>query len=118
MPPTSAVALAVAATVLLAAGEVSAHAKLVSSSPAHNATLSPPAQIQLRFNEKLQSRFSGFDLASRGGAVPVKVVTGKDGRSLMGTPARPLAAGRYEVKWHVVTADTHRMQGAFSFIVR
>jgi len=45
------------------------------------------------------------------------VAPGKDGLSLVGTPARPLAAGVYEVKWHAVTADTHRMQGAFSFTV-
>ncbi|NPD70245.1 hypothetical protein HPQ61_26680, partial [Acetobacteraceae bacterium] len=26
--------------------------------------------------------------------------------------------GSYTVKWHVVTADTHRTQGAFAFTVR
>ena len=30
----------------------------------------------------------------------------------------PLAPGRYEVKWHAVSADTHKSQGVFSFEVK
>jgi methionine-rich copper-binding protein CopC len=33
-------------------------------------------------------------------------------------PASPLKPGVYSVKWHAVTADTHRTQGAFTFTVR
>lgn len=112
------VALAVAVSALLVANPASAHAKLVTSSPPANAASAAPPHIQLQFNEKLQARFSGFEVSSKGAAVPVKVAPGKDGLSLVGTPARPLTAGVYEVKWHAVTADTHRMQGAFSFTVR
>lgn len=111
-------ALAFAAAALLAAGQAAAHAKLVGSTPAANATVAAPAQITLQFNEKLQAKLSGFEVTAKGAAVPVKVGVGKDGLSLVGTPARPLAAGAYQVKWHAVTSDSHRMQGDVAFTVR
>lgn len=111
-------ALAVGAAALLAATQTLAHAKLVSATPAENAVAAAPGQIVLRFNEKLQGKFSGFELSKGGAAVPVKVSVAKDQLSLVGVPAKPLAAGAYEVKWHAVTADTHRMQGGYSFTVR
>jgi len=106
------------AAALMAAGQAQAHAKLVSSDPAPNSAVSAPRQITLQFNEKLQPKFSGFELSSGGAAVPVKVSVGKDRLSLVGAPAKALSAGTYQVKWHAVTADTHRMQGDYSFTVR
>lgn len=111
-------ALTVAAASLLGTSPAMAHAKLVSATPAENAVAAAPGQIVLRFNEKLQAKFSGFELSKGGAAVPVKVSVAKDQLSLVGVPAKPLAAGAYEVKWHAVTADTHRMQGGYSFTVR
>lgn len=104
---------------LAVAGPAQAHAKLTLAEPAANATVAPPRQIVLRFSEKMVGGFSGFDLTTAAGAkVAVKVSPGKDGLSLVGVPAKPLTAGAYKVAWHVVTADSHRMQGAFDFTVR
>jgi methionine-rich copper-binding protein CopC len=111
-------ALAVGATSLLATSPALAHAKLVSASPAENAAGPAPRQIVLQFNEKLLAKFSGFELLRGGAPVPVKVSVGKDRLSLVGVPAKPLAAGAYEVKWHAATPDAHKMQGAYSFTVR
>lgn len=112
------VSLAAGAAALLATSPAFAHAKLVSATPAENAAGPAPAQIVLRFSEKLMAKFSGFELSRAGTAVPVKVSVGKDSLSLVGVPAQPLAAGAYEVKWHAATGDAHRMQGAYSFTVR
>jgi copper resistance protein C len=30
---------------------------------------------------------------------------------------KPLAPGVYQVQWHVISVDTHRTQGNFSFTV-
>ena len=30
----------------------------------------------------------------------------------------PLAPGHYKVRWHVVSVDTHRTEGAFSFDIQ
>jgi len=104
---------------LVVAGPAYAHAKLTAAAPAANATVAAPREIVLRFNEKMVSGFSGFELVSAGGEkVAVKTSLGKDSMSLVGVPARPLTAGVYKVAWHVVTADSHRMQGDFSFTVR
>lgn len=111
-------AVAAAAVALLAATQVQAHAKLLGANPPVNSTVAAPRQIVLTFSEKLQPRFSGFDLSKAGAQVPLKATVGKDRLSLVGAPARPLAPGAYRVAWHAVTADTHRMQGAFTFVVR
>jgi copper resistance protein C len=118
MPARPVLATAIGAFALLAASQAAAHAKLVSSSPAENGVGPAPRQIVLKFNEKLQPKFSGFELSTGGAAVPVKVSVGKDRLSLVGAPTKTLAPGAYEVKWHAVTADTHRMQGGYSFTVR
>lgn len=118
MPTKPALALILAAATLLSVSQAQAHAKLVSATPAENATVAAPQVITLKFTEKLQSKFSGFGLTRNGAAVPVKVSVGEDQLSLVGAPARPLSSGAYEVNWHAVTSDTHRMQGAYSFTVR
>lgn len=107
---------AIGLALLLAASQAAAHAHLVTSAPEANATIAPPKQIVMRFSEKLQPKFSGFELSMGGVPVPVKAKVAKD--TMVGTPARRLAAGAYQVKWHAVTADTHRMEGTYSFTVR
>ena len=48
------------------AGAAQAHPKLLSASPAANATVAKPARITLRFSEKLMPKFSGADLVMTG----------------------------------------------------
>lgn len=103
-----------------------AHPKLVSSTPAPNATVSKPSRIELRFSERLMSKFSGADLAMTGMAgmnhAPVKVAStamvAGDGRTLIVTPKSSLGAGRYSVTYRVVSADTHRINGTLAFTVK
>lgn len=113
---------------LVVAAPAIAHPKLVSSTPAANATVSKPGRITLTFSEKLVAPMTGIDLVMTGmpgmaNHPPMKMTGFKtsvspDGKTLIVTPARPLAAGSYDVKWHAVAADTHRIQGAFSFTVK
>ncbi|MEW6597011.1 MAG: copper homeostasis periplasmic binding protein CopC [Pseudomonadota bacterium] len=113
-------ALAAVAT-LSVATQASAHAHLQSSDPAANATVPAPKQLTLHFSEKLNPRFSGLaltmpqmnDMAAR-----VKVSLGRDGMTMTATPSAPLGAGVYKVSWHAVAADTHHMEGAYTFTVR
>ena len=93
-----------------------AHPKLLSSTPAAKATVSKTKEI------------TGIDLtmtsmpgmANHG---PMKVSGFKtsvspDGKTLIATLPRPLPAGGYDLKWHAVAADTHRIEGKFSFSVK
>ena len=114
----TALTLAAGACLLLAASQAVAHAKLVAASPATTAALPAPRQIILTFNEKLLPKFSGFEVFRNGARIPMKATVSKDRHTLVGAPGRPLSPGAYKVAWHAVTADAHRMQGAYSFTVR
>lgn len=48
----------------------------------------------------------------------VRVAVGPDSKSLIGTLARWLSPGTYEVNWRAVSTDTHRITGKVSFTVR
>ena len=103
-----------------------AHPKLVSSTPAANATVAKPTRITLSYNEKLVAPMSGIELtmtAMPGMAshAPMKVTgfqTSVQDKTMVVTLPRALPAGTYQVKWHAVAADTHRINGSFSFKVK
>lgn len=114
-------------TIVLAAAPASAHPKLVAASPAPNAAVVAPARVTLRFSERLVPRFSGADVVMTGmpgmkDHPPMKVAAAAtvaaDGRTLIVTPAKPLARGTYRIDWHVVVADTHRVTGSVGFGVK
>lgn len=115
------IAVGAALVISAAATQASAHAHLVASNPAANAKTAAPKQLKLQFSEKLQPKFSGLTVTKPqmgDMAAPMKVAVSKDRKSLIATPTEPLSAGVYKVSWHAVTADTHRVQGAYSFTVR
>jgi len=109
-----------AAALLLSAGQAGAHAKLVSSDPAANATVAAPKTIRLTFNEKLAPAFSRFELAMADGMkAPVKTSVSADRKTITGAPKGRLMAGVYKLTWHAAAADDgHRMDGAITFTVK
>jgi methionine-rich copper-binding protein CopC len=119
--------LPVAAALVVSAPAL-AHPKLVSSQPAANSAVSKPKLISLTFAEKLVPQFSGFDLVMTGmpgmsdhAPMPISGFTpivGPDGKTLSAQLPRALPAGSYELNWHAVAADTHRIQGKFVFSVK
>ena len=116
--------LFVAAALVALSGTAYAHPKLVSASPANNATVSAPAKIQLRFSEKLVAKFSTADITMAAtpsmGAMKMKSTAslGADGRTLTITPSGRLPKGRYNVDWRVTSVDTHRVSGHYAFAVK
>lgn len=123
--------LAIMAPALLAlafAGSAQAHTKLVSSSPAANATVSKPGRLVLKFSERVIAKFTGVTLvmtAMPGMAshqpMPITGFTSAmsaDGKTLTLTMRRALSPGTYQLKWYAAGADTHRREGTFSFTVR
>ena len=107
---------------------VSAHTRLVSSTPAANATVARPTRIDLRFSEAVIGSTVSVHLAMTGmpgmandAPMPIKGFTakiGKDRKSMTVMLRRPLAAGTYRVNWAAAGADTHRLTGRFNFKVR
>jgi methionine-rich copper-binding protein CopC len=113
---------------LLAGTAAQAHPKLVSATPAPNSIVGKAAKIELHFNEALMGQFSGVDLAMTD--MPgmkmnapmqmngVATSIGADGKTLIVTLKAPLSSGAYKLDWHVVSADTHRVSGSYSFKVK
>jgi len=104
--------------VTLMAAAASAHPTLKSASPAADVpSTSSPAEIKLEFSEGVIAKFSGLELKDERGktiATGVAMVDPKEKRLLVPVRA-PLNPGRYTVNWHVVSEDTHRVQGQYSF---
>jgi methionine-rich copper-binding protein CopC len=109
------------AAALATASPAFAHTKLVSSSPAANATLTTgPTTITLTFNERLVPAFSKFEVTMPGHAgmkVPVATVVSSDGKRMVGTLKSPLAKGAYKVLWTAAGNDGHKLTGEVAFQV-
>ena len=104
---------------LFAASSVFAHAHLKDQAPAADSTVSAPSELRLVFSEGVEATFSKVSISKDGAPVPVKglATEGSDKKTLIVTPAAPLAAGAYKVEWHAVSVDTHKSEGAYSFKV-
>ena len=116
--PRTALAAACAAALLLSGVQAQAHARLLEANPAADATVAAPAQIVLHFSERLEPKFSGFEVAAAGAKAQIRTSLGEDHKTLIGVASKPLAAGAYQLTWHAVSADGHRMLGAYAFTVR
>lgn len=105
-----------------------AHTKVVTSTPIANAAVGQTNTISVTFNEATVPAFSGADVVMTtmpGMAMksPMKMSGLKqawsaDGKTLTLTAGRPFPKGTYQVTWHAAGADTHRMQGSYSFTVK
>ncbi len=97
-----------------------AHAMLDHASPRVGSTVATaPRELQLWFTEKLEPAFSTVEVRNAQG---VAVQSGKaqvdrsNGAELR-VPLKTLPPGTYSVTWHVLSVDTHRTQGSFTFHV-
>ena len=104
---------------LLPVVPVAAHSLLLASSPAAGATLvGEPAQLMLRFNNRIEKRLSRVRLVDARGekrALDVKADDPPVEELHASIPA--LAPGDYRVEWQVLSTDGHVVNGAFSFRV-
>ncbi len=106
---------------LLVPAPLSAHAYLVKSVPAQRAVLlRTPAKIQLWFNERLEPRYSSIAISDSGGN---PVDTGKsevnaDDPKRLSTSIKALPAGRYLVKYRVLSVDGHIVEDQFTFTIK
>ncbi len=101
----------------LATGAASAHAALDHAEPASGATVAAaPQEVTLSFTEKLEPAFSTVTVTDASGQ---RVDTG-DTRvegSQMSVALRPGGSGTYHVTWRVLSVDTHKTNGSFTFQV-
>lgn len=118
-----------AALVLAALPSVAmAHPRLLSSTPAAGATVTKPVKLSLSFSEKLLAPLSGVDISMTGmpgmashAPMPIKgfkTTVDGDGKTMTVTLPRALPAGKYDLSWHIVGADQHKVAGKYSFSVK
>lgn len=120
-PRHFATAALIASGAMVMAGSATAHAKLVKSDPAANATVAVPKAISLTFNERLTPAFSKLELsmpAMNGMKVKMKTTVSKDHLTIVGKPQGKLMAGAYKITWHAATSDGHKMDGTVPFVVK
>jgi methionine-rich copper-binding protein CopC len=97
------------------------HAIVLESSPVHDAVLAEaPPQVTLRFNSRIEKRFTRVTLAQADGP-PVAVTLPEDGAE--GTPDRltiplqRLRPGLYVLRYRVLAVDGHVTEGLLRFRV-
>lgn len=105
----------------LSSQQALAHAHLKVQTPAADATVnSAPKVLTLNFSEGIEPNFSGVKVTGPDNAV---VKTGKldlepSNNTQVNVPIEgELAAGKYQVSWHVVSVDGHKTKGQYSFTV-
>jgi len=112
--------IATAFTVILIPAAALAHAMLDRASPRVGSTVaSAPKELLLWFTEKLEPAFSTAEVHNAQGATVQSGKAHVDGsdRTELRVPLKALPPGIYLVSWRVLSVDTHRTQGSFTFKV-
>jgi methionine-rich copper-binding protein CopC len=94
-----------------------AHAFLDHAEPrVGNKVATPPHEVTLWFTQKLEPAFSSITVTNAAGQ---RVDAGKTRVSgnRMSVSLRGGGTGTYHVNWHVLSADTHKTDGSFTFQV-
>ena len=105
---------------LLFTARAQAHAHLDHASPAVGSTIATaPKTVVLWFTESLEPAFSTIEVRNAQGAA---VQTGKAtvdpaNHTELRVALKALPPGTYKVIWRVLSVDTHRTQGDFTFSV-
>ena len=109
-----------AAIFALAASQADAHAKLMSTTPKDDSTVSSPQTIQVHFNEAIEVKLSSLKLiASDGTEIAIMAMNdAKDPSTLSIMPNAKLKPGVYTAAWSIVSDDGHKETGTFKFTVQ
>jgi hypothetical protein len=105
----------------LAPAVASAHAYLEKAAPAQRAVVfTPPGQVQLWFNERIEPRFCTVTVTdATGNAVDKGDMHGEaDNPKQLSVGLKPLTSGVYTVKYRVLSVDGHVVTSEFPFTVR
>jgi methionine-rich copper-binding protein CopC len=119
LPFVSFFVIAVVGT-LAAPGAAYAHVHLDHAAPAVGSTVaSAPQELVLWFTETLEPAFSSIEVHDAKGVAfqAGKAVVDPAHRTQLRVPLKTLPPGTYKVIWRVLSVDTHRSQGDFTFRV-
>ena len=105
---------------LLVPGPTLAHSLLVRSQPERRATVTrPPEEVRLWFSERIEPAYARVSVWDAGG----KQVDAGDaavdqaGATTLAVRTPGLRAGRYTVRYRVLSVDGHIVESSFGFTV-
>jgi methionine-rich copper-binding protein CopC len=102
---------------LLGTAAARAHAFLDHASPLVGSTVAAgPHEVSLWFTQNVEAAFSAVEVSDANGA-RVDQGTAQISGNTMRVGLKPLAPGTYRVRWHVLSVDTHKTEGNFTFHV-
>lgn len=94
-----------------------AHAHLLSSTPAANATVhGPDVAIELRFNSRVDGHHSVLSLVTSNGSVALTIDNQRADNNL--NAHAKLKPGSYTLRWQALSTDGHITRGEIPFTVR
>ena len=100
----------------------SAHPHLMAAGPAPGGVVkTSPKALRIQFNEGIVLGFSGVEITDASGKkqpIGKATLAPKDDKQLIVPLKMALAPGKYNVAWHAVGDDTHKVQGRYSFEVK
>ncbi len=95
-----------------------AHAMLDHASPkVGSSSPTAPREVVLWFTEKLEPAFCTIEVRSEDGALVSSGKARLGAGNELRVALKTLGPGTYKVSWRVLSVDTHRTQGDFSFHV-
>lgn len=101
----------------LVPGVAMAHSTLEEAVPAQDSTVAvSPERIELTFNTKIE-KLSNFKLLNAAGEEMDKDKTEFDGMMMSSALPTALPNGIYTVKWTIIGADGHSVEGNYAFTV-
>jgi|SRR5262245_12552094 len=114
------IAIVITAGFLLSPVAALAHAHLDHAIPAVGSTVAAsPKEVSLWFTEALEAKFSTIEVHdAQGRSVQAGPATlARDNTAQLSVPLKALSPGTYKVIWRVLSVDTHRTEGDFTFRV-
>ncbi|MFD6859068.1 copper resistance protein CopC [Rhodococcus sp. NPDC060090] len=109
---------AAAAVLLLGVTPAQAHSTLIGSIPAADAAVAgSPQEIELQFNQSINTAFATVTLTDGEGTQRGSSESIVDGDRVRLSIPESLAAGDYTVGYRVISADGHPITGSYAFTV-
>jgi copper resistance protein C len=106
------------AAMLLLACTAMAHAILVESTPAINATVTGPnVPIKLRFNVRIDATRSRLTLVKPDASTQLLTIAKDAPADTLTTQAQTLSPGDYRIRWQALATDGHITRGEILFKV-
>ncbi len=108
------------AVLLVAPGDVFAHAALVKSVPGSRAVVSrSPERVTLCFNEAVELKFSSIKVeGAKGAAVAVGELKPGESPQCLEAGMPGLSAGVYTVRYRVLSKDGHTVDYGYQFTIQ